>query len=201
MRTKVEDCEAVTLIREPGGWACSEEVAWTWTPCHFGGVRPWLLCPACGARAAKLYRTWKHGGLNCRPCLDLAYASQSESRLTRGLRKARSLHERVGGGANLLDQFPQKPPRMHWRTYIRLQHQFDRVVFTALSPLLDRMERIIGLTAARRGPKAPAEVSPTPDGSSQEEVGLLAHPREYRAFLLATPGAARNQDGRRDPTP
>lgn len=48
----------------------------TWTPCNYGGSRPWFLCPGegCGRRAAILY-----GPVNppqCRLCLGLAYASQ-----------------------------------------------------------------------------------------------------------------------------
>ena len=27
----------------------------TWTPCNFGGGRPWFLCPNCGKRVAILY--------------------------------------------------------------------------------------------------------------------------------------------------
>ncbi len=47
-----------------------------WTPCNYGGSRPWFLCPGagCGRRAAILY-----GPASpplCRLCLGLAYASQ-----------------------------------------------------------------------------------------------------------------------------
>jgi hypothetical protein len=49
----------------------------TTTP-HYGGVRWWFLCPAngCGRRVAKLY-----GGkiFACRPCHNLAYASQNQT--------------------------------------------------------------------------------------------------------------------------
>lgn len=48
-----------------------------WTPCQYGGARPWFLCPArgCGQRVAILY-----GGaiFACRHCYRLAYESQRE---------------------------------------------------------------------------------------------------------------------------
>src|SRR5215207_1253411 len=48
----------------------------TWTPCNYGGSRPWFVCPGkgCGRRVAILY-----GPINpllCRVCLGLTYASQ-----------------------------------------------------------------------------------------------------------------------------
>jgi hypothetical protein len=53
------------------------------TPCHFGGVRWWFVCPlstggvACGRRVRKLYRAGRYFG--CRRCLGLTYASTQES--------------------------------------------------------------------------------------------------------------------------
>ncbi len=51
-----------------------------WTPCAFGGSRPWFLCPGegCGRRVAILYGPTFP--LLCRLCRDLAYASQSTRR-------------------------------------------------------------------------------------------------------------------------
>ena len=47
-----------------------------WTPCNFGGVRPWFLCPGedCGQRVAILYGPTLP--LLCRQCRGLTYASQ-----------------------------------------------------------------------------------------------------------------------------
>jgi hypothetical protein len=36
--------------------------------------------------------------------------------------KARKILIRLGAKLDLLDPFPEKPPRMHWRTYERLYH-------------------------------------------------------------------------------
>jgi hypothetical protein len=39
----------------------------SWTRCHFGGVRPWLHCPHCERRVARLLKGL--GGYFCRACL------------------------------------------------------------------------------------------------------------------------------------
>jgi hypothetical protein len=60
-----------------------EQLGVVWTPCGFGGFRPWFVCPGpeglgCNRRAAILYLdTRQSGRLLCRLCLDLAYPSQS----------------------------------------------------------------------------------------------------------------------------
>jgi hypothetical protein len=50
----------------------------------------------------------------------LAYASQCENPRHRALSKSQKIRMRLGGGPNILDLFPDKPPGMHWRTYGRL---------------------------------------------------------------------------------
>jgi len=48
-----------------------------WTPCNYGGSRPWFRCPAigCGRRIAVLYGS---DIFACRQCHRLAYESQRE---------------------------------------------------------------------------------------------------------------------------
>jgi len=59
------------------------------TPCNFGGVRYWFICPLsknsvyCGRRAAKLYKAPGANYFGCRHCYDLSYESRNESRLGR----------------------------------------------------------------------------------------------------------------------
>jgi hypothetical protein len=96
-----------------------------WTNCHLGGNRPWFRCSAqsggrgCDRRIAILYDA---GDLfACRHCCDLAYASQLEGPLHRGISRSRKLRIRLGGGPDVLAPFPDKPPRMHWRTYNKLR--------------------------------------------------------------------------------
>ena len=95
-----------------------------WTPCHYGGKRPWFLCPArgCGRRVAVLY-----GGriFACRQCHDLAYECQHEPPHGRALQRAQKIRRRLGGSSNMSEEFPDKPKGMHWRTYESLCRQYE----------------------------------------------------------------------------
>lgn len=50
----------------------------TWTPCTFGGNRPWFICPGrgCGRRVGKLYLNGRY--FLCRHCHNLTYRSYLE---------------------------------------------------------------------------------------------------------------------------
>src|SRR5437867_2914094 len=92
-------------------WQEVEEVVpLTWTPCHFGGERPWFLCPGavrgryCGRRVAVLYAAGSY--FCCRQCCGLAYESQRKNRLSRLVSKAQKLRLRLGGSASLKEGFP-----------------------------------------------------------------------------------------------
>ena len=49
-----------------------------WTPCHFGGQRPWFSCPGrnCGRRVGKLYLPPGGRYFLCRHCYGLSYKSR-----------------------------------------------------------------------------------------------------------------------------
>jgi hypothetical protein len=106
----------------------------TWTRCHFGGARPWFRCDGCGGRAAVLYLAIG-SVFACRRCLGRAYRSQSETAANRSITKARKLRVRLGGGPSVLDPYPERPPRMHRRTYYRLL--FKAIVAQERSIALD----------------------------------------------------------------
>ena len=97
----------------------------TWTDCNYGGQRPWFICPNqyCGQRVRTLYLRGRH--FLCRRCHNLAYESQRESPKDRALTRAQDIRRRLGGSANMLEPFPPKPPRMHWRTYERLWERHE----------------------------------------------------------------------------
>jgi len=65
------------------------KVALTTTPCNFGGVRYWFICPLftngvyCGRRVAKLYKAPGAKYFGCRHCYNLSYESRNECRLGR----------------------------------------------------------------------------------------------------------------------
>jgi len=62
------------------------KVRLTATPCNFGGIRYWFICPLsrngvnCGRRAAKLYKAPGAYYFGCRHCYDLSYESRNETR-------------------------------------------------------------------------------------------------------------------------
>jgi hypothetical protein len=65
------------------------------TPCHFGGVRWWFICPLsrngvhCGRRAGILYRAPRADYYGCRHCHELSYESRNELRRGRFARMSR----------------------------------------------------------------------------------------------------------------
>ena len=101
----------------------TQRVPLVWTPCHFGGLRPWFRCLRCNRRVGKLYNTG--ASLSCRRCLGLRYASQRRSAKSRQYLQALKLRLRLNGIASLNEPFPQRPKRMHQRTYDRLCRQAE----------------------------------------------------------------------------
>jgi hypothetical protein len=94
-----------------------------WSQCHFGGLRPWFRCPLCTHRAGRLYKV---GPLcACRKGCNLRYASQRRGEKSRRYLQALKLRLRLGGVASLAAPFPERPRRMHRRTYKRLKFYAD----------------------------------------------------------------------------
>ncbi len=111
----------------------------TWTPCHFGGKRLWFQCPtpSCHRRAAKLYMGARV--FACRRCYNLAYQSQCYGRDDRYVAQAAKIRRALGGPEGILDDFPDRPKGMHWRTYERLASRcaaYERPVFATIERLL-----------------------------------------------------------------
>jgi hypothetical protein len=140
VRTETDAVALVYRSRSPGTveWKLIEQrVAITWTACHFGGRRPWFICPVCsrdrGRRVAVLYEL---GGLfACRYCCGLAYACQQETPMYRGLAMAQKIRKRLAGSTDIFDAFPAKPKGMHWTTYDRLQLAHEAAKERALAGL------------------------------------------------------------------
>jgi hypothetical protein len=99
------ECDAVVLIYRSQRWGSSDwksiqqRVPISLTACHFGGQRPWFVCPVycngryCGRRAAILYGAGEL--FACRRCYDLSYASQQQTALHRSLGQARKIKDRA----------------------------------------------------------------------------------------------------------
>jgi hypothetical protein len=115
-----------------------------WTPCNYGGARPWFLCPmdGCRRRVAILYAG---ATIACRHCRDLAYSSQQESRRNRTLRRAQAIRRKLGGSANLMEPFPPRPKGMHRRTYRRLFSQSLRREGVFFGDCLGQLHKLQGL--------------------------------------------------------
>jgi hypothetical protein len=97
-------------------------VSIAWTPCNYGGLRPWFICPTedCGRRVAILYRGEVFA---CRKCHQLVYGSQRQADWERAITKAQKIRMRLGGSPNLTDVFPYRPKGMHESTYERLRQK------------------------------------------------------------------------------
>jgi hypothetical protein len=163
-RVRVEACaNDVTLyytLQDPRSDRRPEEVHCTalitWTPCNFGGERPWFVCPGwhCGRRVATLHlprlgsgREWR-----CRHCYALAYTSQYQGRDERLFAKARRIRQRLGEASGTLGQrLPPKPAGMHETTYARLREQHNQALEMAqcemaaiLARVEDRLRKLLG---------------------------------------------------------
>jgi hypothetical protein len=132
--------DAVVLSTRHGpatdGKTIFQRVPITWTDLHFGGRRPWFICRCCGRRVAILYGLRDY--FACRHCYELAYESQQEPIRMRGLLKAQKIREHFGAKPNVFDPFPEKPPRMHWRTYQRLRRTYEIAKDRSLRGVLGR---------------------------------------------------------------
>ncbi len=121
-----------------------EPVELAWTACNFGGERPWFICPGadCSRRVAILYGPGRY--FLCRHCYDLSYQSQRDNKMYRALHRAQDIRRRLGGSANMMEPFPEKPKGMHWRTYERLwweHHEAEMEQLAGMREWLDKMEK------------------------------------------------------------
>jgi len=132
-----------------GPWQdIKQTVGISWSPCRYGGQRPFLICPGCGRTVLKLYIK---GQAQCRKCHGLTYASQREDAIDRTRRRADKIRERLGGQAGAAWTFPERPKGMHKATYDRLKNrvfdadmQIDEMIETVMARFAGRMLRMSG---------------------------------------------------------
>jgi hypothetical protein len=110
------------IILDNRGPSDPQPVRISWTRVHLGGERPWMHCPHCQTRVARLYAGL--GGYFCRSCMgNPPYASQQLGAQGRAHFQACKLRLKLDGQAQLSMPFPERPARMHQRTYDRLRRE------------------------------------------------------------------------------
>jgi hypothetical protein len=136
---------------EEGKEDVSYAVPLSWTPCNFGGSRPWFVCPgvvngvSCGRRVAKLYL--KNRYFLCRHCHDLTYSSQQEAHRDAALRRCQRIRQKLGGTAgtaNMSEPFPEKPKGMHLKTYVGLLTEYEKAHAEYNRVMIETLERLTG---------------------------------------------------------
>jgi hypothetical protein len=149
---------AITLryrVKSSGeDWASvNQRVPIHWTPCRFGGERPWFVCDVfgngvyCGRQVAKLYGAGRL--FACRHCYRLGYAVQRGGPMDTAHHRLRRLHRKLSADYDGPDMPPPpKPKWMRWNTYSRIamqirdgQEHLDLVFVAGAQRLLARIDR------------------------------------------------------------
>jgi hypothetical protein len=108
------------ILLDLRGHTLPQRIRVSWEKLHFGCERPWMHCPHCEKRVARLYEGL--AGYFCPACVgNPIYASQALSAQSRGHFQACKLRLRLGGIASLTAPLPERPRKMHKRTYHRLK--------------------------------------------------------------------------------
>jgi hypothetical protein len=158
---------AVTLdyrVRSDGeDWqSVHQRVPIRWTPCRFGGARPWFVCAVSangvyyGRQVAKLYGAGRL--FACRLCYRLGYAVQRGGPMDQAHHRLARLHRKLGGHYDGSDgPPPRKPKWMRWRTHARIvkqietgQERLDVVFAVGAHRLFSRLERSVYPSRKRR---------------------------------------------------
>jgi len=136
-RVRIEGNDHGVVIHGMTEWP----VAIDHTPLNYGGSRRWLVCPCCLSRRMALYIDGTK--LACRVCLDLRYESQHENRRELAMRTANRMRAALGWKPGIANPPGRKPPYMHWRTFMRMERELDRLtdaLFFNISDLVERHE-------------------------------------------------------------
>jgi hypothetical protein len=98
----------------------------SWTHCHFGSYRPWMLCPHCRKRVARLFKGMC--GYFCRACTgNTVYESQLRNEKSRAYLRAYRLREKLGGSRPVIDPVPERPYRMWRKSYNWIVAEIERL--------------------------------------------------------------------------
>lgn len=142
----VDTTNAVTLYyrtRHHGGdWQDKRyQVAIDWTPCNYGGKRPWWLCPCCGRRVAVL---WGDSTYACRHCQHINYESTRTTTSSKPFERADKVRRRLGWCAGVANPAGDKPRGMHWKTYWQHLAKLNRHGLEAMQSTDRLVQRLKG---------------------------------------------------------
>jgi hypothetical protein len=162
VETSAESVRLTYTVSRRDGRQEPESIDYTvpvvWTPCNYGGKRPWFLCPGnhCGRRVGKLYMPrFEHARyFVCRHCYGLSYASRSWDGADRAYEKAWRIAERLGGKAGLANGFPPRPRGMHLNTYLELGWEYAHLTHLGLILMVSRFDKSFAAGAHR--PNSPS---------------------------------------------
>lgn len=108
------------------------KVLLTTTPCNYGGVRYWFICPLtkndqyCGRRVGVLYSIGKWFG--CRHCGNIAYNSQRQSERYKGFV---SIPDIERAEEKVKRYYYNGKPTRKYRQVLKLNKKFERGFFRA----------------------------------------------------------------------
>ena len=113
-----------------GEWkTITQSIPLTYAECNYGGTRPYFRCNGivngrhCTRRVGKVFAGGRY--FLCRHCHNVAYASQSEPRYDRMLRRANKLRTALGGEPGIAHSIAAKPKGMWQRTYQRKRFEIE----------------------------------------------------------------------------
>ncbi len=111
--------------------AGSQDVRLAWLPRALGGGRWLMLCPYTGRRCWVLYKPVGHPsyGFGAPGVYRMHYTCQHESKADQATGQLLKIRKRLGdssGDLSMETRWLPKPPRMHWRTFERLQARAAR---------------------------------------------------------------------------
>lgn len=137
-------------VRQNGGeWEPIEQpVPLEYVSCHYGGQRPYFRCPGvvsgvqCGRRVGKLFSGGRY--FLCRHCYSIAYASQSEERHDRLLRKANKLRVALGGEPGTANEISARPKGSWLKKYNRRRSEITRLEIAANRAFIDKYALSLG---------------------------------------------------------
>ena len=139
-RVEASGLRLIYKTRSHGGeWRDVDElVPFVHTRTNFGSGRRWFECLSCRIRCRILY-----GGayFRCRRCHRLKYESQYEPAWGRAASRALKIRERLGGKGGIDDPFPLRRKGMQWKTYHRLEAEYERLTNNWAAAAMQMMAR------------------------------------------------------------